>query len=59
MSSFHAGVTIGLSVSSDGEGARGEVVEDGLAEDVGGGWGLVLDGLVPGFEGLLSECSGG
>jgi hypothetical protein len=58
MSSFHAGVTTGLNVlSSAGDGTGGEVVDDAGDADGGGGWGLLF--LVPGFDGLLSECKGG
>jgi len=57
MSSFHAGVTIGLNVSSAVEVTGGAVVEGGDVGDAGG-WGCLED-LVPGLDGLLSEWRGG
>lgn len=59
MSSFQAGVTTGLNVvSSDEDGTGWEVADDAVeGDDGGGGWGLLF--LVPGLDGLLSECKGG
>ena len=55
MSSFHAGLTTGFIGSSVAEGTGGVVaVGAGVVVLVGGGGGL-LEGLVPGLEGLLSE----
>ena len=63
MSSFQAGVTTGLNVSSAAEGTGWEEVDDDegvVADGWGGGWGLLLEGLVLlGLDGLLSECTGG
>ena len=62
MSSFQAGVTTGLNVSS-AEGTGWEVVDDDggvVGDGWGGGWGLLLEGFgLLGLDGLLSECKGG
>jgi hypothetical protein len=63
MSSFQAGVTTGLNVSSAAEGTGWEVVDDDevvVGAGWEGGWGLLLEGLLLlGLDGLLSECKGG